>query len=122
MNVKDLQRRREVVGVYQRVAAIVWQRLSPTFGIRTINAIARNVIARKSRKHEHLGALEVGEDGLDWHQLEERLGQIPLDELRRMLDEFVDEFFDALSSLIGKLVVGKIFKEAEASARKRGKS
>ena len=121
MSVSELDRRREVVGIYRRVSTIIWQRLSPTFGGRTINAIARNVIARNSKRHPHISALKVTDNGLEWHELEMVLEQISLRDLRAMLDDFIDEFFEALSSLIGKLVVGKIFKEAEAAARKGGK-
>ncbi|MBI3980132.1 MAG: hypothetical protein HY331_18310 [Chloroflexi bacterium] len=31
--------KQETIDVYKRVTAIVWQRLSPTFGIRTINYV-----------------------------------------------------------------------------------
>ncbi len=120
MSAPGLERRREVIGVYRRVCAIIWQRLSPTFGGRTINAIARNVIARNSKRYPHLCTLTVTDAGLQWNELEDRLEEISLHDVRAMLDRFIDDFFEALSSLIGKLVVGKIFKEAEAVARKRG--
>lgn len=108
--------RAEVIGVYKRVTGIVWQRLSPTFGIRTINAIARNVIARKAVKRPALAALRIGPDGLAWEGVDERLGQVAPEELRAALDEFLDDFFEALATLIGRLVVGKIFKEADELA------
>ncbi|MHB1417607.1 MAG: hypothetical protein ACYC1C_20355 [Chloroflexota bacterium] len=120
MQDNSLQRRQEIVEVYKRVMTIIWQRLSPTFGIRTINAIARNVISRKSAEYPALANLQVGQDGLEWGQLEERLPQTDEAQLRPMLDEFLDEFFEALSNLIGRLVVGKIFKEAEEMAQKGG--
>lgn len=120
MNEADLQRSREVVGVFRRVTGIVWQRLSPTFGIRTVNAIARTVIARKAKDIPPIALLEVSEDGLVWDRLEQRLGEIPMDALQAMLEEFVDEFFEALASLIGKLVVGRIFQDTEKLAREEG--
>ncbi len=114
----ELDRRREVVGVYQRVTAIIWQRLSPTFGIRTVNAIARNVIVRGTKTHPSLALIKVGEDGLEWGELEAKLAEVDGESLHLMLDSLLDEFFDALANLIGKLVMGKIFKEAEEMARK----
>jgi hypothetical protein len=113
-----LQRRQEVVDVYKRVTGIIWQRLSPTFGIRTINAIARNIISRKGQEYPALLELRVEQDGLVWQHLEAQLGQIDEEQIHQMLDEFLDEFFEALANLIGKLVVGKIFKEAEEMVRK----
>ncbi len=114
----EVDQRREFVGVYQRVTGIVWQRLAPTFGIRTVNAIARNVIVRGSKTHPSLALIKVGEDGLEWGELDAKLADVDGEQLRQMLDGFLDEFFDALANLIGKLVMGKIFKEAEEMARK----
>jgi len=107
----------DVVGVYRRITSIVWQRLSPTFGMRTINAIARNVIARRSRDHE-LALLEVGPDGLVWDKLEAAKHLPPAPRLQEQLDDFISDFFEALANLIGRLMVGKLFKEAEEMARK----
>lgn len=115
-----LQRQQGVIGVYIRVISIIWQRLSPTFGIRTINAIARNVIARKSAAYPALAYLRVGNDGLEWDGLLANLGKLPEDQVRLMLEEFLDEFFEALANLIGKIVVGKTFREAAEMARKEG--
>jgi hypothetical protein len=36
------------------------------------------------------------------------------------LEVLLDEFFEALSNLIGKLIVGKLFHEAEEMAKKGG--
>ncbi len=107
----------DVIGVYKRITQIVWQRLSPTFGMRTINAIARNVIARRASDRE-LGLLDVGPDGLVWARLEAHLRPGLADRLQTQLDAFLGDFFDALANLIGRLMVGKIFKEAEQLARK----
>jgi hypothetical protein len=112
------QRRQEIVDVYKRVTRIIWQRLSPTFGIRTINAIARNVIARQAVTHPVITQLRVGQDGIDWSGIDAQLEQLPEEQLRPMLDDFLDEFFEALANLIGRLVVGKIFKEAEEIVHK----
>lgn len=114
----ELQRRTELLGVYERVAGIVWQRLSPTFGIRTVNALARNVVARQAKRHPAMTALKVGPDGIEWAELERKLPDIETEHLRKMLDDLIDEFFEALATLIGKLVVGKIFKEASELPRK----
>lgn len=107
----------DVVGVYQRITSIVWQRLSPTFGMRTINAIARNIIARRAKDRE-LALLEVGPDGLLWDRLEALSHPPPAQRLQEQLDGFIGDFFEALANLIGRLMVGKIFKEAEEMARK----
>ncbi len=107
----------DVVGVYKRVTSIVWQRLSPTFGMRTINAIARNVIARRPEDGE-LALLEVGSNGLLWDKLEGLPHPPPARRLQEQLDGFIGDFFEALANLIGRLMVGKIFKEAEELARK----
>lgn len=109
--------RDDVVGVYQRITSIVWQRLSPTFGLRTINAIARNVIARRANDRE-LALLEVGSDGLLWDKLEAIAHPPSPQRLQEQLDDFISDFFEALANLIGRLMVGKIFKEAEELARK----
>lgn len=107
----------DVVGVYKRITSIVWQRLSPTFGIRTINAIARNIIARRADDHE-LGLLDVGSDGLLWDRLESAKHLPPANRLQEQLDDFISDFFEALANLVGRLMVGKLFKEAEELARK----
>lgn len=108
----------ETVGVYERVMNIVWQRLSPTFGIRTINAIAKNVIVRQSKAHPFARYLHVGDDGLVWTDVKAHVSEVPIEELSRSLEALVDEFFDALSNLIGRLIVGKMFREAEEMAKK----
>lgn len=108
--------RDEVVGVYKRITDIVWQRLSPTFGMRTINAIARNVIARRSRDRE-LALLEVGPEGLIWDKLDAQARPPNPGRLQQQLDGFISDFFEALANLIGRLMVGKIFREAEELAR-----
>jgi hypothetical protein len=113
MGADALHRQQEVVDVYRRVMGIIWGRLSPTFGIRTINAIARNVIARKAAQYPALAYLTIGQDGIVWDKLEANLAQVDEDTVRPMLDEFLDEFFEALSTLIGRLVVGKILNHTE---------
>ncbi len=109
--------RDDVIGIYKRITAIVWQRLSPTFGMRTINAIARNVIARRADDRE-LALLDVGPDGLIWDKLEPRIKSPSPERLQEQLDGFIGDFFEALANLVGRLMVGKIFKEAEELARK----
>ncbi|GEM_PF-7011311 len=110
----------QTVEVFERVMRIVWQRLSPTFGIRTINAIAKNVIVRQSQDYPFVQQLRVGEDGLDWTEVKAHAGDVQEEELIKTLETLVDEFFDALSSLIGKLIVGKLFQEAEELTKKEG--
>lgn len=110
----------ETVDIYKRVIAIVFDRLSPTFGQRTIGAIAKNVLARQSKKHKALAYLSVSERGIEWQQLQGHLGEITYRELSSSLESFLDEFFEALSSLIGELIMAKVFKEAEEGARQGG--
>lgn len=116
----SVEHRKQLVGVYERVTSIIWQRLAPTFGIRTVNAIARNVIVRSAKQQPALGLIKVGDDGLDWSGFEAQLADMDDEKVRQMLDGFLDEFFDALASLIGNLVMGKIFKEAEEMVRRGG--
>jgi hypothetical protein len=106
------------VQVYKRVTTIIWQRLSPTFGIRTINAIAKNSIARKAKQHPSLSHLRVGADGIEWDGFESHLTEVDSDAVSTMLDDVMDEFFDAVATLIGRLVVGKIMAEAEEAVQK----
>lgn len=106
----------DVIGVYKRITDIVWQRLSPTFGMRTINAIARNVIAKRAADGA-LALLDVGADGLLWDRLTENVQTQSADRLQQQLDAFIGDFFESLANLIGRLMVGKIFKEAEEIAR-----
>ncbi len=115
-----IDRKAEIVNIYERVMKIVWQRLSPTFGLRTINAIAKNVIVRQAKDHPFVQFLRVGEDGLNWAEMKAHAGEIPEEELSATLESLVDEFFDALSNLIGRLIVGKLFQEAEEMAKKGG--
>jgi hypothetical protein len=110
----------DVVAVYQRIMRIVFDRLSPTFGQRTIAAIAKNVIARQSKKHPILKYLTVSEQGMEWAQFEAHLDEVTDHEISKALEDFLDEFFGAVSNLIGRLVVGKIFKEAEELAKRGG--
>ncbi len=107
----------DIVNIYQRVTGIIWQRLSPTFGIRTINAIAKNVIVRQAAAHPFVQKLQVDQDGLEWTEVRAHLDEVSEDELASTLEALLDEFFDALSNLIGRLVVGKLFQEAEELAK-----
>ena len=105
--------------VYERVVAIVWQRLGPTFGQRTIAAIARNALARRAEAHPPLADLRVTEAGLDWAAVQARSGSYEEEALSKALEAFLDEFFDGLSNLIGQLVVQRVFKEATEHAEER---
>ncbi len=109
-----LEQRRHVIAVYQRVTSVIWQRLSPTFGIRTINAIAKNSIARVKKQHPFINHLKVDEDGIVWTELLNQATDENEEELSTALEAFLDEFFEALSVLIGRLIVGKSVKEAES--------
>ena len=82
----------DTVRVYQRVTAIIWQRLAPTFGIRTINAIAKNALARSTREHPALAALKVGADGLEWGALDAHVPAGDEAEIGAALEFFMDEF------------------------------
>lgn len=108
----------DIVKVYKRVNLIIWERLGPTFGVRTINAIAKNAIARRQKQHPYLANLKTTSDGLVWDDFDAHLDQVSEDEVSAMLEDVTDEFFDALATLIGRLVVGKIFQEAEQEVRK----
>ena len=112
------QRGPDAIKVYQRVFQIVWGRLAPTFGIKTINAIAKNSIVRQSKDHPLLALLMVDDDGLVWARFEAEACNSSTEEAFDSLDAMLDEFFDAVSNLIGKLIVGKIFQEAEEAAKK----
>jgi hypothetical protein len=104
----------ETVRVYERITESIWQRLAPTFGQRTINAIAKNAITRTARTHPALLRLEVTpDDGLNWEQFEHHLGDVTGDEVSTMLGDLMDEFFEALSNLAGRLIADKVFSEAE---------
>ncbi len=112
-----VDKKSDVVNIYQRVTGIIWQRLSPTFGIRTINAIAKNVVVRQASVHPFIRHLQVDQDGLVWAEMRTHLDEVSEDELASTLEAMLDEFFNALSNLIGRLVVGKLFQEAEDLAK-----
>jgi hypothetical protein len=112
--------KQDTVRVYKRVTSIIWQRLSPNFGLRTINAIAKNAIVRTAKQHPYLTHLKVSADGLEWNNFEAALNEVNEDEVSAMLEDMTDEFFDAVATLIGRLVVGKIFAEAEEAVQKEG--
>lgn len=111
-------RRIEIINIYERVTRIVWERLSPTFGIRTINAIAKNVLVRQAQDHPFVQYLQVEPDGLVWTEMRAHVGEVAEEELSSSLESLLDAFFEALSNLIGRLIVGKLFQEAEELAKK----
>lgn len=113
--------RADIVSIYARIMTIIFQRLSPTFGERTIAAIAKNVLARQSKDHPILSYVSVSDRGVDWTEFSSHMDGVSEDEIAESLEEFLDEFFEALSNLIGRLIVGKLFKEAEEMA-KRGEN
>ncbi len=104
-------RRQDIVNVYKRITAIIFERLSPTFGQRTIGAIAKNVLARQSKKRKVLKHLRISENGMDWAEFEAHLEETTDEDISAGLEAFLDEFFEALSNLIGKLIMGKLFRE-----------
>lgn len=110
-------RRQDIVNVYKRIMLIIFERLSPTFGQRTIGAIAKNVLARQARKRKLLKLLTVTDKGIDWEQFEANLSEFKDEDISASLEAFVDEFFEALSNLIGKLIMGKLFREVVDKAR-----
>ncbi len=109
------ERRVEIVRVYERVTEIIFQRLGPTFGTRTIAAIAKNVQARQSKSRRLLAYLAISERGIDWSGFRDHADEVSEEEVGESLEEFLDEFFEALSNLIGRLILGQLFKEAEES-------
>ncbi len=111
-------RRVDVVRVYKRVTAIIFQRMGPTFGSRTIGAIAKNALARQGKRHPILAYLAVSDQGIDWGELDSHLGEASEEEVSAGLEDFLDEFFEALSNLIGRLVLGQIFREAEEMTKR----
>jgi hypothetical protein len=113
-------RRGEILRVYERVTDIIFQRLGPTFGTRTIAAIAKNVAARQSKAHGLLAYLAISERGIDWSGYREHAEEVSEEEASAGLEEFLDEFFEALSNLIGRLILGQLFKEAEESINRGG--
>ncbi|MBI2953849.1 MAG: hypothetical protein HYY30_06015 [Chloroflexi bacterium] len=115
-------RQQDIVNVYKRITAIIYQRLSPTFGQRTIAAIAKNVLARQSKPHPSLARLKVSDEGIDWTDYEAHLGEVSEEEIAASLEAFMDEFFEALSNLIGRLIMAKLFKEAEQAAKGGGEA
>jgi hypothetical protein len=110
----------ETARVYERILVIIFQRLSPTFGQRTIAAIAKNAIARQGKKHPVLKHLSVSENGVEWAEFDLHLGESPPEEIDSALEAFLDEFFEALSNLIGRLIMGKMFREAEEQVMRGG--
>jgi hypothetical protein len=105
--------------VFQRITASIWRRMAPTFGVRTINAIAKNAIVRTARVHPYLNHLEIAADnGLDWGKFEGHIDEVHADEVSTMLGDLMDEFFDGLSTLTGQLIADKIFSEAEKESGK----
>ena len=72
------------------------------------------MFARRAQTDPLLARLKITEEGIDWRGFEARIEKLPADEVRRMLDAFVDDFFEALASLIGRLIVAPIFQEAKS--------
>lgn len=104
----------DTLGVYQRITASIWRRMTPTFGVRMINAIAKNAITRIARAHPTLGYLTISvDDGLEWDEFDRHVDEASAEEVSAMLGDFMDEFFDGLSTLTGQLIADKIFAEAE---------
>lgn len=109
----------DVMGVYRRITVSIWRRMTPTFGVRMINAVAKNAIARTARVHPFLSHLDIAvDDGLAWGEFEAHVGEITADEVSAMLGDFMDEFFNGLSTLTGQLIADKIFAEAEKESGK----
>ncbi|MBI5531702.1 MAG: hypothetical protein HY898_03230 [Deltaproteobacteria bacterium] len=108
--------RQDSLSTYRRVTDIIWQRLSPTFGIRTINAIARSVIVREQGKHPLLGHLGVNDSGLDWSEFERRAQAVTPRSMQQSIDCFINAYFEALANMIGHIVVSKLFNDAEGTA------
>ena len=117
---QSVDKRVQTIEIYERVTRIVWQRLGPTFGIRTINAIAKNVIVRLTQDHPFVLHLRVMPEGLDWEEMKAHAGEVTEEDLGRTLEALLDEFFEALSNLIGRLIAGKLFQEAEEMAKTAG--
>lgn len=114
------ERRLQTIDVYKRVTRIVWSRLSPAFGIKTINAIAKNSLARQVKNHPLLNLVSVDESGLEWTRVESEVVRYPEAEVSESLEAFLDQFFDALSELIGRLVVSEVLEEAEKARKEKG--
>ena len=113
-------KRLQTIDVFKRVTRIVWSRLSPTFGIKTINAIAKNSLARQAKIHPLLELVSLDEDGLVWTRIESEVVRYPETEVSESLEAFLDQFFDALSELIGRLVANQVLEEAKEARKEKG--
>lgn len=101
--------------------AIVFQRLSPTFGHRTIAAILENSLARRAKRHKILRHLAVTEDGVQWDAFRNHLHEASDQEISAALEQLLDEFFDVISHLIGRLIATKLAEEAKETAKRGDK-
>ena len=110
----------KTVEIYERITNIIWRRLAPTFGERTIAAIARNVVALDSAKYPILQHLQVTDQGSRWGTLKYAVQGEGSEDVTAGLDTALDDLFEALSDLIGRLIVSKVMTEAKGEAQKEG--
>jgi len=101
----------EVVDIYEDLLSKIWARTSAILGVVTVQAIMRRSILLIQEKYPLIGTLEVGEDGLHFEALKERMEPRAKSILKEGFEELVLQILDLLAKLTGEVIVEKLFRD-----------
>ncbi len=102
-----------VIEIYEDLLNTVWLKISPTLGAVTVITIIQRSIDRAAKNHPVLSHLSVDEEGLDFTEIREKIGEENRRELAGSFKELIANLFDILAKLTGNILVKQLIREVD---------
>jgi hypothetical protein len=106
-------RQDEVMAIYEDLLRTIWERLVPTLGRVTVNAILDRSIATTAERYHFVKHLVVTREGLSFDALRKNIGDQEQRSIRDAMKELVANLIDLLAVLTGDIIVRHLLKEVE---------
>lgn len=107
-------RKEEVIETYDDLIKTIWNRILPTLGRVTVIAIMERALALTRENYPLIGQLTVGQDGISFLVLRERLQDEDREMIREALKELITNLIDILAMLTGDILVKQLLQEIES--------
>ncbi len=105
--------RENISDVYEDLFETIWEKITPTLGVITTTTIIDRAIRRTAERHELVGLLKVGPDGVEFGDLRAKAADKDREELKEGLKNLVANLLDILAKLTGNVLVRELLKVTE---------
>ncbi len=105
--------RENIVDVYEDLFETIWEKITPTLGVITTSTIIDRAIRRTAERHELVGLITVGQEGLDFSALRAKAADRDREELKGGFKDMVANLLDILAKLTGNILVNELLKVTE---------